>query len=365
MPKPLKVGLIGTGDISRAHLTAYAQFPEKVQLTAVCDIREDAVREFAREAKVDAIYLDYEKILKEADVDAVDICTIHDQHAPQVIAAAEAGKHILLEKPMGITMKECREMIAATDKAGVTFMIAQMRRYAPHHQAVRRVIQEGELGTIRAARCESMVNILQMVPPPHWCYDGKRAGGGVIIGATIHQLDLLRYFVGDVSRVTAIRRTVNPEFHNGAEDYVAATLEFENGAIGEVFADFATPRAPWVRHFMIIGDDGTVFSFTPPVGKELTLERPREAMVSISSRKRSPAEEGQADWMSGFVPLEPDPEGLPSEDPFANEILHFEECCREGKEPISSGRDNLGTMKVVLGIYESIRTGKAVDLATL
>ena len=140
MPEPFKIGLIGTGGISRAHLPVYEQFPEKVKLTAVCDIIEEAAKERARDANVDAIYTDYQKMLEEADIDAVDICTGHDTHAPIVIAAAEAGKHALVEKPMGNSMQECRDMIAAADKAGVTLMVAHMLRFSPSTEAVRQLL---------------------------------------------------------------------------------------------------------------------------------------------------------------------------------------------------------------------------------
>lgn len=155
MARRLKIGLIGTGAISRIHVTAMNLASEKVRLTAVCDIREDAVREFARKAKVDAIYLDPTRLLKEADVDAVYICTPHHTHAPIAIAAAEAGKHILLEKPMAITMQECRDIIAATEKAGVTFMVAQQLRHVPSYVGVRRLIQQGELGRIWGVRSDT------------------------------------------------------------------------------------------------------------------------------------------------------------------------------------------------------------------
>ena len=168
MPQPLRIGLIGTGRISRSHLRAFNQFPEKVQLTALCDNREEAVREFAREAKVDAIYLDPMRLLKEADVDAVDICTPHHTHAPIAVAAAEAGKHVLLEKPMAITMQECRDIIAATEKAGVTFMVAQQLRHLPSYRGVRRLIQEGELGRIWGVRGDYWLPIVlsRSAPPP-------------------------------------------------------------------------------------------------------------------------------------------------------------------------------------------------------
>ena len=361
MPEPLKVGLIGTGRMGRAHLPAYQQFPDKVRLTAVCDIYEDVAQQYAKDAGVDKVYTDATKMLSEADIDAVDICTIHDQHLPHVVAAAEAGKHVLLEKAMGRTMDECRQMLEATNTAGVTFMVAQDIRYTPNSQAVKRLIQEGELGTIQAARCDSIINSKMSDPPGHWMNDGERAGGGVLITLTIHMIDLLRYFIGDVRRVSGVCKSVWPAMVNGAEDYACATLEFENGAIGTAFAIFTVSRSPVAIQYQIFGEDGALYTGPPTL--ETIMQQVGPPMVSSPKRDEPGVE--PVNRYGNFVQLEPLSEGLVGDNPFTNEILHFAECCRTGKEPISSGRDNLGTIKTILGIYESNRTGKTVDLATL
>ncbi len=111
MAGKLRIGLIGTGSIARAHLMAMNLASQKVKLTAVCDINEDAVRKFAKEAGVDAVYTDAATMLKEADIGSVTISVSHDWHARLAIAAAEAGKHVLLEKPMATTMQNCRDII--------------------------------------------------------------------------------------------------------------------------------------------------------------------------------------------------------------------------------------------------------------
>ena len=103
MSQPLKVGLVGTGGIANRHLTAYLEHPDRVQLTAVCDIDAPRATEYAAKAGVEAIYSDCEHMLREADIDAVDICTGHNLHAPQTIAAALAGKHVIVEKAMANT----------------------------------------------------------------------------------------------------------------------------------------------------------------------------------------------------------------------------------------------------------------------
>ena len=199
MTEPLKVGLIGTGSISRMHLPGYQLAPDEVRLTAVCDIREDAARRFADEAGVDAVFSDAEQLLAQSDVDAVDICTIHDQHAPLAIAAARAGKHVLLEKPMAISLDECRAILEATERAGVTFMVAQQLRHVPSYVGLRRRIQAGELGRIWSARCDTFLTAAledgrQPIAPGAgwWGFDGKRGGGGVVTMLAVHHLDLLR-----------------------------------------------------------------------------------------------------------------------------------------------------------------------------
>lgn len=370
MTAPFKIGLIGTGSISRLHLLAFRRYPEKVDLTAVCDIDEDAARERAGEAGVDAVYTDAAQMLRDADIDAVDICTTHSTHAPIAIAAAEAGKHVLLEKPMANTLAECRDIIAATEKAGVTFMVAQQLRHVPSYVAVRRLIEEGELGRIWGARSDSWLPVImsrsalpdrfQGMTKHQWRLDGKQAGGGSLIWNATHFIDLLRYFIGDVKRVFGKCWTDHPLFAGGAEDRAMATLEFENGAIGHLSNSWTT-RAPWRFEVMVFGEDGTVY--TPPI--EGNPVEQHEAPAVVSSPKRDKEGMGPAERFSTFVPVEPATEGVAGDNAYANEIIHFAECCRQGKEPVSSGRDNLGTMKTLIGIYESSRTGEMVELAKL
>ena len=358
MPKPLKIGLVGTGRIAHAHMAAYLQHPDRVELTAVCDIIEDAAQQYAKRAKVDAVYTDYEAMLKEADIDAVDICSIHDQHPAQTIAAAEAGKHVLTEKAMAHTLQGCRDMIEATDKAEVTLMVAQNLRYVPDAAAVKLLIEEGELGTIHAVRCHAIMPVILSNPQGHWMNDGKQAGGGILMTNTIHHVDLLRYYIGNVKRVTGVCKTILPEMKNGAEDLVAATLEFDNGAIGDVFGNWTTFRSPEALSYSVFGSNGALHS-TPPKTREQQLNQ--FGPIMISSKKRDKKE----GFRPNFEPVETESAHLPSGNCFVNEILHFEECCREGKEAVSSGRDNIETIKMLMGIYESSRTGKAVDLDSL
>jgi|TARA_B100000315_G_scaffold247623_1_gene276583 predicted dehydrogenase len=364
MSKPLKIGLVGTGSIARAHLPAFKQFPDSVELTAACDIREEAAQRLAAGAGNIAVYTDMETMLRQADIDAVDICTTHDQHVQLVLQAAQSGKHILLEKPMGINMVECRDMLAATDAAGVTFMVAQCLRYLPHSQVLREMIVDGEFGEVWALRSD---NFAAMVPPRSkvtqtsrrpstWYLDGKQAGGGALISQATHHIDLFRYYIGEVRRVTATSWMDHPLFINGAEESLAATMEFENGAVAQLLSSWSS-RTPWNHHYWVLAELGSISSRYMPgsAGAEQYI-----GPVDVSLPKYD-GDRGA----TTFVPFDASASDLPTDQPFVNEILHFADCCRDGSEPISSGKDNLGTMKAVLGIYESAKTGQPVDLATM
>ena len=317
MTQPLKIGLVGAGRVAHDHMAAYLRHPDRVQLTAVCDILENAAQRYAKKAKVDSVYTDYETMLKEADIDAVDICTIHNQHPAQTIAAAEAGKHVLTEKAMAHTLQGCRDMIEATDKAGVTLMVGQMLRFVPDSVAVKQLIDEGELGTIQAVRCHAIMGAVLANPTGHWMNDGKQAGGGVLMTNTIHFVDLLRYYIGNVKRVTGICKAVQPEMINGAEDLVAATLEFENGAIGDVFSNWTTFRYPELMKYTVFGSHGTLHS-TPPKPEQM-MNQFGTIMISSTKRDKKPDKQEGFSIDFNFEPVETNSVDLPSDHCFVNE----------------------------------------------
>ena len=140
-----------------------------------------------------------------------------------------------------------------------------------------------------------------------------------------------------------------------------ATIEFESGAVGHISNSWST-RTPWQFQFMLLGAEGSVY--TPIVVGGSPLQQ-HEAPAMVSSSRHDIEGAGPGGTPSRpFVPIDP-PEGLFSDNPYVNEIVHFAECCENGSEPISNGRDNLGTMKILLGIYESSRHGEMVDMSEL
>ena len=364
MATPLKVGLVGTGGISNAHLTAYLEHPDRVQLTAVCDLDESRAQEYAKKAGVEAVYTDLDKMLREADIDAVDNCTFHPQHAPLTVAAAEAGKHVIVEKPMARSVQECRDMIAAADKSGVTLMVAQHLRHSPEARAVKSFIDEGQLGDILAVRTHI---IGRGGGRGYERYADANLGGGILQVNSVHHIDLLRYYVGNVKRVTGVCKSVGTRMLNGAEDLVIANFEFENGVLGDLFA---SPGESQERmSYTVFGSKGTIHS--TPEGMPRADSPTRhfgDIMVALKEdRDLDPRNERdlQRRLHPPFEPIDTSGTDLPTANFFVNEILHFEECVRTGREPISSGRNNIETIKVIHGIFESSQTGKPVDLDDL
>ncbi len=361
---PLRIGLIGSGGISRAHMDAFLNHRDEVELVAVCDIREEAARAYAADAGVDpaAVYTDADGLLARVDVDAVDIATIHDQHGPNAIAAARAGKHVLLEKPMAVSVAEARSMVAACDEAGVTFMVAQMLRYLPHYQNVKRIIEAGEIGDIWACRADSWFGAAlpgSMTRDGWWGFDGKRNGGGCVMMVSTHQVDLLRYFVGDVVRITAKTWGDHPLMKNGAEDRAVATFEFANGALGTLISSYSA-RTPWMYQSLLLGEQGTIYT-EPPLDGNVVEQHHAPARIASESRESRPGHNGR----EAFTEVGPLRDGLVSDNPFTNEIVHFARCIRDGAEPVSSGHDNLNTMEAVHGIYAAAAAGRPIEVAEL
>ena len=354
--RPLKVGLIGAGGISQHHLPAYRRFQASVILRAVCDIKLEAATHLVSAAGLNDIHIfqDPFNMISHGDIDAVDICVPHHLHAPIALAALESGKHVLVEKPMACSMDECLAMVTAAERSGLTLMVAQNRRFIPEYRAVRNLVRSQGLGRIRAVRFDAMQNLATFVARNHWMFDGQQAGGGVIMSVAVHQIDLMRYIIGEYKQVKGASLTTSDPFSNGAEDYASASFEFRNGAIGELFSTYSGFRMPWGEQFMIFGDDGAIHSVPAP-GRYI-------GTAKLSRRPIATGETWEERQYSGFSEIPGTRDGDLIGDSFTSEILHFVDCCCAGHEPVCSGADNLGTMEMVFAIYESARKNQPVEL---
>lgn len=344
------VGLVGAGGISHAHRAAFRDFEEEIRLTAVCDADEERAAEVADE--FDAEYwTDFEPFVEEIDAEAVDVALPHHLHYPAGRAALEAGKHVFMEKPFATSMSECVDLVDLADRRDRRLMVGMVQRYHPRHRAVKTLVDGGAIGQVHAGRIDMLQSLPEAgFPPDHWLYDGERAGGGGIISVLVHKIDLMRYFLGDARRAVGTSRSVHESFDD-AEDYATGFLEFEDGAVVDFFNTYSAAGRPYDELFWLFGEDGVVHTLPDDPMAEPYVDVPRPNV-------RYRGDEGSD---KEFSPVDPGPDetGLPTDSAFTNELLHFADCVDAGREPLSSGRDNLRTMATVFAIYESCRNDGA------
>lgn len=355
---PLSIGLLGAGSIWNQHKLAFTERPDLLRLAAVYDPVTDNVQRTCSEFPGAVGCRSAEELLQREDIDAVLILTTHAQHHPLALAATRSGRHVLVEKPMACSLAQAEEMAAAAREAGTVLMVGQCQRYDPSYAGIRRIIESGQIGRIHAIRFDSMQGLVanQLLPSTHWLCDGKEAGGGIIISVCVHRIDLCRYLVGEVKRVSALTRTSTSHFRNGAEDYTCALLDFTNGAIGEMFGTYSGFRMPYGEGLMIFGEEGTIHA--QPNGGEYNAP-------AVYASRKTPGTPDENRWLAqyrGFTPVPPATDAFDHPECMVNQLTHFADCIRNGQSPLSGAEDNLGTMRTIHALYESARTGGWIDV---
>jgi predicted dehydrogenase len=212
--KPLNVALIGTGFMGKAHSIATAVVPilfgspVEVVRKVVVDIDEEMARNAAKTYGFEEFATDWREVVNRSDIDIIDICTPNDTHAPIGIAAAKAGKHILCEKPMSMTVAEAEEMQAAARKAGVVTMLSYNYRHTPAVQMAKRLIDDGRIGKILTFRGYYLQDWgADPKAPLSWRYNKAKAGSGTLGDIGTHIVDAARMLVGEFESVNAIVKT--------------------------------------------------------------------------------------------------------------------------------------------------------------
>ncbi|MER3405282.1 MAG: gfo/Idh/MocA family oxidoreductase [Chloroflexota bacterium] len=235
----VRVGIIGVGGIATsAHIPAYQKLADAVEIVAVCDVDEKRVRRVAEQFNVPHTFTDYTEMVAMEELDAVSVCTPPRFHAPATIAALEAGKHVLCEKPLGMNFAEALTLFATAQRAGVRHMVGFTYRFVPALRYMKALIQQGVIGEPRHFRSLR----LQDVPEEDlgWRQRRELAGRGELFESGCHRIDYAHYLVGEIAAVAGLARTFVPERRTGrsgtvpaeVEDWAAFVAEFKNGATG-------------------------------------------------------------------------------------------------------------------------------------
>ena len=344
MGNDLGIAIVGAGIVARYHAQAIAQ-AAGARLVAVS--RSDAAK--AAEASAEfgvPCETSVAALLARPDVDAVAICTPSGQHAEHAIAALRAGKHVLVEKPMALTLADADAMIAAAREAKVRLGVAFQRRTEPAYQAVRGAIGEGALGSlVMGAAAVPYFRSQDYYRSAAWRGTWALDGGGALMNQGIHLADLLLWFMGEVVEVTARADTLAHPIE--VEDNLACTLAFRNGALGAIYA--TTAAAPGFPHRVEV------------YGTEGGVQIEGEALVRWNAR--TPAPQGLASVESGAAAAGSgaSPTGI-AVTGHARLMADFVAAVREDRPPLVGGEEGRRSLALVLAIYESARTGHAVRL---
>ncbi|MEP6947087.1 MAG: Gfo/Idh/MocA family oxidoreductase [Acidobacteriota bacterium] len=235
-------GLIGAGDIVRRRVAPALKALENCELVSVSRGQAELAESFAAEFGIRKWFADWRELLADGEIDAVYIATPVYLHAEQTIAAAEAGKHVLCEKPMALNVADCDRMIAACRANNVRLGIAYYRRFYPVLARVREIIGNGIIGKPVFAQ----INAFEFIPPTDeatqsWFFNKQKGGGGPMIDFGCHRLELLTHLFGKATAVESI--VTNVAFDREVEDTAAALLKFESGTCASVIVTHAVREA--------------------------------------------------------------------------------------------------------------------------
>jgi len=310
----IRAGIVGSGGRSGAHANAYKEFGN-VEIVAFCDIIEERASARAKEFGAKATYTDYRDLADSKSVDVISICSSNETHAEIAIRALEAGIHVLCEKPMAQSLKECDDMVSAAEKNGVKLACNFQSRFFPRTHWVKELIDTGQMG------------------------DAIIAKG---YGWTIHVWDLIRFVMGDPARVSA-EWGGTQLVH---KDPIIATVRFASGHIGFMQAS-SRFREPG------LSEKQNCLSF---IGNRLTASFglwSNELVLSSADEEYAKKMEAlKAERFASQPLMAP---GVPDVADFLNAVIH-------DKEPAIPGREGRKSVEFVVAVYKAALTGKPISL---
>lgn len=347
MARKIKWGVIGSGGIARRRTIPEGILKaDNAELSSVYDLNEQVNAEVANEFGAEQA-LSVEALLN-ADIDAVYIATPAHLHREHVLTCANAGKNILCEKPLGMTIPEAEEMIESCKTAGVKLGCAFMMRFVAQHAEALKLINEGRLGKPTYGRAQ----LSCWYPPMQgaWRQDPVTGGGGSLIDMGGHCIDLLEMFFGRISKVSCF---INGTVHGyESEDSAVALLSFENGALATVDTFFCIPDASSKNALELYGSQGSILA------KGTIGQGPAGQMAAFLEGEGKGYDAQQArDTDQGMV-IAPEPVNT-----YRAEIEEFGQAIIENREPVISAELGLRNQKILAACYESARSGKAVEVA--
>lgn len=346
MTRKVRTGLVGCGKIATIHAMALNTL-EQSEFVACCDTDERRAREFAERYRVQHVFADVKSLLRSGVVEAALVCTPHPAHAPVVLAAAEAGVHVLCEKPISVSLDEADRMVEAAERAGIKFGVIFQRRFWPAAQRIRKAIDGGRLGKPTLGECAVRLwRSSDYFASDPWRGKWATEGGGVLMNQAVHAVDLFQWFMGPAVEVFGRYATLRHGAYIDVEDTAVATVVFASGALGIIQA---------------------ASTFNPGFGFRVAIHGDRGATVSVWENPEG--DQGINDvWTvpgeEAFRPVwEWEEKGKPGFPLFhVLQIQDFLQAILDDRPPAVTGTEGRKSLEIILAIYESSRTGMPVQL---
>ncbi|MFC0330298.1 Gfo/Idh/MocA family protein [Paenibacillus sepulcri] len=338
----IRFAVIGAGVISPFHARAIAHHPE-AELAAISDVVPDKARQMAGEYGIPSVYADYEELLKRDDIDIVSVCVPSGMHAEVAIAAAQAGKHILCEKPLDITKEKMSQMIDAARRYNVKLGCVFQRRIMPSVAAARQAIVEGKLGKLVLG--DAYLKYYRS--PEYYKSAGWRGtwqwdGGGALMNQGVHGIDVIQYLMGGAASVFAYAAPLVRDIE--VEDTAVAVLKYNNGAFGVIQGTTSVYPNQETR-FELHGEKGTIIVGDSGILQWKMIDTDEQAphVESLATMGRTKPEDMSTDGHYIFV----------------DDILS---AVKYNREPLVNGEEARKSVDLILSIYESARTGREIKL---
>ncbi len=342
------VGIIGCGMISRFHARAIGDVPG-AKLVACFDSVAAAADKLAAETGCRA-YHDLDRLLADPAVEVVTIGTPSGAHLEPAVAAARAGKHVIVEKPLEITLSRCDAIIAACRKAGVVLSTIFPSRFHQTSVELKRAVQQGRFGRLTAGDAYvKWYRTQQYSDSGAWRGTWKLDGGGALMNQAIHSVDLLAWLMGPVAVVQA-QTALAAHQRIAVEDVAVAALRFANGALGVIEASTAIYPG-YLKRIEIHGSEGSAVMEEEDIIKwDFAKKKPQDDAVRARMRERQSGGGGAAD-----------PAAI-GHHGHARQFRDVVRAIRAGRQPSIDGPEGRRSVEVILAIYKAAETGRAVAL---
>ena len=367
MAEKIRFGVLGCGAIGPTHMGAIRQISD-AELVAVADTSPEKAQVAARKYDVPTVYESLDALLRDDAIDVICICTPSGLHAEGAIAALRAGKHVIVEKPMDVSLEACDRMIAAEDETGKKLAIISQHRFDAATILLKDAIAQGKLGKIVLADASvKWWRTQAYYDSGEWRGTWAMDGGGALMNQGVHTVDLLQWLTGGISSLYAQTRTSAHE-RIEVEDVAVAALTYESGAIGTLTATTAAWEGYPVR-IEIYGTEGTAIlegdrlkMLKLKTGAEYRTEESAAHALSVARGGTASVKEEAATRLTSATGTAAADPGAVWGDAHRAQIEDFIRAIRTDGKPLIDGREGRKPLEIITGVYRSARTGQPVTI---